>query len=326
VSSGIAQRRRRVEDALLGLPNVTGVGLGWKETRGRVTDVVAWRVYMRRKLPARSLRPEERVPAQVDGLPTDVIVAGTAVPTASYVASRVPLEPGATISNLRGVLDEPPAGRSGFGTLGFLALVNGSRERVTVLVSNRHVLLAHGAGRGDPVYRPVFSSRGVIRRDELEPVAAIEDEGEEGNVSYRYDGDEAPGEYFVDCTSARLLVESGVQQALRGVGRLHPLDSLGTRAPRVRKLGAFTGITEGRVVDVSAPVRSAEQPRRLNNVVLRGAPVDPGDSGALVVNERNEAVALVWGRDDGDPTIAYACHIHPVLDRLDVTVVTHAYA
>jgi hypothetical protein len=324
VSIGIGERRRRVEEALLGLPNVTGVGLGWKEARGRLTDDAAWRVYVRRKLPVKDLRPQERVPAQLDGLPTDVVAAATAVPAAAFVASRVPLEPGTAISNLRGVLDDPPAGRSGFGTLGCLARVNGTRERVTVLVSNRHVLLAHGAGRGDPVYRPVFASRGVIRRDELEPVAAIEDEGEEGNVSYRYDDDEAGEEYFVDCASARLLVETDVHQPLRGVGRLHPLDVLGTRAPRVRKLGAFTGATEVRVVDVSAPVESGEQPRRLNNVVLRGAPVDPGDSGALVVNERNEAVALVWGRDDDDPTLAYACHIHPVLDRLDITVMTRA--
>jgi hypothetical protein len=35
---------------------------------------------------------------------------------------------------------------------------------------------------------------------------------------------------------------------------------------------------------------------------------------------------MVWGTSDRDPAIAYASHIHPVLDRLGVTMLTRAFA
>ena len=106
------------------------------------------------------------------------------------------LAPGDVVSNLRGVLEDAASEPrpAGLGTLGFLALVNGSRRREVVLVSSRHVLLAHGARHGDPVYRPAFVSfedRYVIRSDALEPVAEILDEGAEANHRFAYRGEQA---------------------------------------------------------------------------------------------------------------------------------------
>ena len=115
-----------------------------------------------------------------------------------------------------------------------------------------------------------------------------------------------------------------VHSAVRGVARLRPLDVLGGRAPRVHKLGGATGVTSGRVLDVSAPVTSVRGERRLENIAIRGIGGDfigPGDSGALLVNDREEAVGLIWGRNERDPAVAYASHIHPVLDRLDITLI-----
>jgi hypothetical protein len=329
--AAIGERLRRVERALLGLPNVTGVGLGWKETRGEITDTPAWRVYVRPKLPADALRPAERVPARVDGLATDVLLACHGVPAAAVEAvARV--REGALVSNLRAVLRDEPVdrGSSGLGTLGFLGLVNGTREREVVLVSNRHVLLAHGAGRGDPVYCPVVSSRGdsyVIRRDSLEPVGEILDEGTEDNHRFSYPG-EPEDDYFVDCATARVLGEPELRPLVRRAARVHPLDVVGGRAPRVRKLGGASGTTVGRVVDVAAPVDAGDS-TRLNNMLIRGlgaSLLEPGDSGALVVTDADEAVGLIWGRSDRERDVAYACHIGPLLDRLDVTMLTRGLA
>lgn len=338
-TGSMQERLRRVEQALLGLPDVTGVGLGWKETRGEVTDRAAWRVYVRRKLPNHAMRFADLVPAYVEGLATDVLPAPFSIPAASNTVSS-PLAPGAVISNLRGLLHDMSVNcqTSGLGTLGFLGFVNGTRRPDVVLVSNRHVLLARGAGRGDPIYQPVFSERGekyVVRADALDPVAEILQEGAEANHFFQY-AREVPGDYFIDCASARVLVERNVHlrprlparnadgdARIRGIARVHPLDVVGGRAPRVRKIGSVTGVTAGCVVDVAAPVETAGQPRRLNNIVIRGIDgplVEPGDSGALVVNDRDEAIGLLWGRSEHDPRIAYACHIHPVLDRLKVTM------
>jgi hypothetical protein len=252
------------------------------------------------------------------------------VPSLGLDGLPSPLAPGARISNLRGVLNPAPVEPrpSGLGRLGFFALANGTRRREVVLVSSRHVLLAHGAGRRDPVYRPVFASHGetsVIRGDALEPVAEIVDEGAEANHRFAYDG-EPLADYFVDCATARLLGATAyTASTIRGVARLHPLDVVGRRAPRVRVLAGPTCATEGRVVDVNAAVEGVGG-CRLGNIVIRcsGEAVEPGDSGALLVDERDFAVGLLWGRSDRDPEVAYACHIHPVLDRLGVTMLTRA--
>ncbi len=229
---------------------------------------------------------------------------------------------GAPISTLRGVLDGEAL--IGLGTLGFHALRNGRREREVVLVSNRHVLLAHGARRGDAVYRPQRRDREwVVRRD---PIGEIVDEGAEANHAFGYPG-EPRSEYFVDCAAARLTV-AAPRSTVRRVARAHALDIAGGRRLLVRKLGGANGDVAGEVLDVAAPVDTAGGPRRLNNLVIRGlgSPwVEAGDSGALVLNERDEAIALLWGRSDRDPAIAYACHIHPVLDRLDVTMLTRGH-
>ncbi len=317
------------------LPYVTGVGLGWREKCGEITDILALRVYVWQKVARADLSQGDGVPTHYDGLPTDVVPACAAVAAMQH-SSRAPLQPGITISNLRGMLPEQAAGpyQSGMGTLGFFALVNGIRRREVVLVSNRHVLLAHGAGNGSPIYAPVFSRRGetsLVHANTLDPIAEIKDEGAEQNHPFHYNGE--PGEdYFVDCATARLLtapaspIDNNEVPApvVRGVARMHPLDALGHRAPRVRKFGGASGVTQGRVVDVAAPVENSSGPQRQHNIVIRGTDgsfVSPGDSGALVLNEQDQAIGMVWGRSDHDPNIAYACHIHPVLDRLGVTLI-----
>jgi len=335
----LRQRLDHVRGAMLAFPHVTGVGLGWKEQAGRITDVTAWRVYVKRKLSRADLPAAHTIPAYYAGLPTDVITSSSAISAAApKLTPSMAFRPGMTLSNLHGIMQEQAVSpnTSGLGTLGFLALVNGIRRREIVLVSNRHVLLAHGAAPGDPIYAPRFSRSGetcVIRASALEPIARVVDDGAEENHPYRYDG--APEEYFVDCASARLLTELPDHQSflspdppqvrVRRVSRLHPLDVLGQRSPRVSKIGSSTGVTFGRVVDVAAPVENSPGPTRQNNIMIRGAEgpfVMPGDSGALVLNEHDEAIGLVWGRNDVDPAIAYACHIHPVLDRLGVTLMS----
>jgi hypothetical protein len=326
-----------VEQAVRRLSLAIGVGFGWKETRGVVREIPAFRVYVPRKLPLSALSSCERIPAQLEGIATDVIAAPGASPatgagalassrTASWFGPERVKSPGALLSNLRGAAASEAA--SGLGTLGFFALVNRVRtRRELVLVSNRHVLLAHGAQRGDFIYCAELAERDGRRlalATASDPFAELVDEGCEGNRPYRYPR-EATQEYFVDCASARVLSGWRAQAGgVRGVGRLHPLDVLGGRAPRVRKLGR-NGIRSGRVVDVAAPVQIAGGARRTNNLLIRGLDgpfVEPGDSGALVLDDRDHAIGLVWGRSDAGPDAGYASHIHPILEQLDVTLMT----
>jgi hypothetical protein len=339
--AAMQERLARARQVLLRLPNVTGVGVGRKETCGRLTDVPAWRVYVTHKLLPKKLKADHRVPPRLEGMATDVVPAGFAQPALALTGVSGLPAPGDTISNFRGLARAGPveSHATGLGTLGFLALVNGTRQREVALVSNRHVLLAHGAGRGDPIYRPVFSHRGetaAVRADSLDPVAEVMHEGAEANHRFQYPDEEA-AEYFVDCAAARMLrrperlaAEHGASGGvLRGAARMHVLDVVGGRAPRVHKLGGATGVTYGWVIDAAAPVENAAGPRRLNNLAVKGdgGPfLAAGDSGAVLLNERDEAIGLLWGRNDRDPNLAYACHIHPVLDCLNVTMMAGGLA
>lgn len=126
LAGALRERLESVRRTMLGLPYVTGVGFGWKEKRGQITDVAAWRIYVRKKVAGADLAPADTIPACCQGLLTDVVPACRGA-AAVQVTGAPPLRPGITISNLRGVLQEQAAGphHSGMGTLGFFALVNG---------------------------------------------------------------------------------------------------------------------------------------------------------------------------------------------------------
>ena len=66
----------RHKQELLQLPNVLGVGVGPKVVAGDPTDQMAIKVFVSRKVPVEELKPDECVPASLDGFPTDVEVMG----------------------------------------------------------------------------------------------------------------------------------------------------------------------------------------------------------------------------------------------------------
>ncbi len=62
----IAEVKARHEGELLALPNVTGVGIGEREGRPVI------KVFVTEKVPESLLRPDERVPASLEGYEVDV--------------------------------------------------------------------------------------------------------------------------------------------------------------------------------------------------------------------------------------------------------------
>lgn len=112
------------------------------------------------------------------------------------------------------------------------------------------------------------------------------------------------------------------------VARVHAIDAFTGRELRVRKLGRGRDDIIGKVVDVMATVVLSGGQKRYNNIVIRPQTragchsecfANEGDSGALIVDELNRAVGLLWGKSLQNTTEAFACHIHPVLHCLHVT-------
>src|SRR5688500_11175186 len=69
--------QEQVEEELLQLPNVIGVGTGLRVKGGQITNEVCVQVLVDKKMSAESLSPSTRVPARVEGpvadVPTDVL-------------------------------------------------------------------------------------------------------------------------------------------------------------------------------------------------------------------------------------------------------------
>jgi hypothetical protein len=63
--------RRKYEEQLMRLPNVTGVAIGEREGR----EVI--KVFVTRKVPESTLQPDEVVPKTLEGHKTDVEEIGT---------------------------------------------------------------------------------------------------------------------------------------------------------------------------------------------------------------------------------------------------------
>lgn len=143
----------RVRDELLALPNVVGVGIGYKVTDGEiVTDadgnpMECIVVSVERKVPIADLDPGERIPDMMAGEPTDVVETGpitiiSNLPTETATVDpqqRIrPITPGLSIGLNPGVTA---------GTLGFIVSKASSSARY--LLSNWHVIATNNTPVGD---------------------------------------------------------------------------------------------------------------------------------------------------------------------------------
>jgi hypothetical protein len=73
------QEKERHREELMSLNNVVGVGVGRKPAGGHGLDHWAIAVYVHKKVPPSELEPKDIIPAEINGIPTDVIEIGTPV-------------------------------------------------------------------------------------------------------------------------------------------------------------------------------------------------------------------------------------------------------
>jgi hypothetical protein len=351
----IAELHREAEIELKKYPGVVGVGFGFKRKGGETTDQLAFTVYVVEKKSPGELRPEELIPREFKGFPTDV----AKVPQMKMIHCvdmdhHSPLIGGISISTFK----QAPNSEWPSGTLGCFATIDGVQppENV-VLLTNHHVLLKFGEQVGDTVYQPKFiESNGqvsiVLDQEHRNPIGKIHNAGIEDNHPFTFPG-ESQLPYFVDAATAKLDISisswcdtnCGVhfKNLIRGLNingnsviesvanvRQSTLAALPAGSSyEVYKVGRRTGRTKGKVTNVAV----GPFPNGATNVIeiealemdsscapsLRFA--DEGDSGSVLVNSQNQVVGLVFGVDLDDPKIAFACHIAPVLDKLKVTLI-----
>lgn len=171
----LLQVQAAVESQLLNKPNVIGVAVGLKETQGVWTDQMAIVALVQSKRPNSQLTDAERIPRQIDDLPTDVYEIG-------YVQALNALN---SQSRFRPSI---PAGVSmghqavSAGTLG--AVVKDRSTGAKLLLSNNHVFAHSNDGVvGDAILQPgpmdggLFPADIVARLERFIPLRYIEDAG-----------------------------------------------------------------------------------------------------------------------------------------------------
>ncbi len=58
---------------MMQLPSVLCVSIGFKEVGGRYTKTLAYKIYVKKKLPIKEIECTNRIPPKFKGFPTDVI-------------------------------------------------------------------------------------------------------------------------------------------------------------------------------------------------------------------------------------------------------------
>lgn len=351
-------RVRRVvqekKDLFLKLPNVVGVGAGFKTVRGKETDRPSVVVLVERKLPKDALAPQALIPEEVDGIPTDVIEVGRLRPLAklgagavtnpgwvaesqgliSRTSRRRPAQPGVSLAHYRVTA----------GTFGAVVYRRGDRgsnrgggreggrrgdrrgEPTPLILSNNHVLANSTSGRdrkarrGDPILQPGPADGGTER----DVIARLIDYSPIRRKKRRA----APGESaaganeslnLMDAALAEPLSSDLVRASILEIGEPQGIVEARVRQ-RVIKSGRTTGLTEGTVRVTHATVSvyvDDDQPTEFVDQVICTPLSAGGDSGSLVLDRDNRAVGLLFA---GSELATIFTPIGTVLDRFGLTL------
>ncbi len=289
------------EPELLRLPNVVGVGIGFKEVKGKPTDELALLVYVERKLPRKDLGRDAIVPDECDGTKTDVVETGPLEALALTARVR-PCRPGVSLGHWRITA----------GTFGCLVQDRCAPCRVYVL-SNNHVLAnSNAAAAGDPVLQPGRYDGGRYPADlvaRLERFVAIR-----FGSADRYN--------LVDAALARPLDLRLTIGSTLGLG-LPRGTAEAALGQDVVKTGRTTGTTTGRVTGIDATVAvgyGASGTAYFRNQIITTNMSQGGDSGSLLLERADRrAVGLLFA---GSSRVTIHNNIRNVLLALGVELVT----
>lgn len=356
----IEEKLAQAKSVLLKIPGVLSVAWGYKEKAGQPTQDLCFIVMVREKKPPESLSPEEMVPAQVLGIPTDVIRMPRLKKLACENIDKFDtLVGGSMISALKIYQSSHNLQGESVGTLGFFATnSSGARDNI-VLLSNNHVLADNGAVVGNTVFQPRFTGNSGtgyhLDAADMHPIGTIENLGMQDNRNFAYPG-EAAQSMFVDCATAHVNTSFSscchtncgtkfanilhnlnqcpdfTSSEVAGVARVTNADLPAGGSYLVYKVGHKTGWTKGKIRTTNANVTDPDNASIHQDHLIIIDDLGPncgggahfaegGDSGAVIINAQRQIIGLLFAAADTGAFYA-ACHIHPVMDLLGITMVS----
>jgi hypothetical protein len=336
VLARISQVKQDAAERLLADPNVVAVGIGPKIVAGEATGEPAIRVFVRRKLPADQVPPDQLIPAEIDGITTDVAIGGDPVlvaavdtpgaigvldarpaPTRHAHAKLPPDQTG--YRPLSGGVQVCPVGSTWIGTLGCL-LWDPNNHDIGYGLTNMHVVHPPDL----KTVTPNVSKVGQATGDDSSSHCCSDVIGVfAAGGGHTNDRDEA---------IIRLAPGQKWKATIEGIGMVagaHPLQLADVTATKykVAKRGRTTKVTGGTIAALQATTSVADNQILIdphpNTAAAAGEVVFfdiEGDSGSALVNSANEVVGLVWGRNAAGQGLAF--EIGHVLARLKLDGIT----
>lgn len=324
----VYRAKEAFKGAILGKPNVVGVGQGYKIRGQEPTDELCVVVLVRKKLPRAALAPQALVPQALNGVPTDVVEVGDLVALQARTDRWRPAPGGVSIGHFKITA----------GTLGAVVRDRATGERL--ILSNNHVLAnSNDAAPGDPVLQPGPADGGREPADTiatLERFVPIEFQvapptcgiaigvAEIANGIARVLGSKHRLEAYqgdpnatnrVDAAVARPVNDADLRDDILDIGTVSGT-TVATLGMTVRKSGRTTEFTTGQVTVLDATVDVSYGPgqtARFEGQIVATAMSQGGDSGSLVVaGDSLQAVGLLFAGS------SQATIINPIQDVLDL--------
>jgi hypothetical protein len=319
--------------ALLHRRNVVGVGVGYKEHAGRVTDELSVVVLVRNKIPRAALSDKDMIPQKVGGVRTDVVEVGEIRPLNAHTQRWRPAPGGVSLGHYQVTA----------GTLGCVVRDRASGRRM--ILSNNHVLAnSNDALPGDPILQPGAADGGEVGRDTIGylerfiPIRYIT-EPATCNLALAY---ASLGNWLAQRLGARHRLQAFQSNPI-AVNRVDAALALprqdndlleqnleigaidGVAAAElgmeVIKSGRTTGLTNGTITILEASIRvnyGLDRAAVFEGQIVSTPMSQGGDSGSLIVTRQgHRAVGLLFA-GSGQATIFNP--IQAVLDALKVDI------
>jgi hypothetical protein len=316
------------------LPNVVGVGIGYKEKGRERTDKLAVVIFVSKKVPARDLATAEVVPRAIGEVETDVVEIGEVRLLGARTTRQRPAPPGVSIGHYKITA----------GTLG--AVVKDAHTGAPLILSNNHILANSSNGQdgrskiGDPIYQPGPYDGGtsddtIAHLERFTPVITEYQESTcpisqrlartenlfvhlvRPNYDVRFHKRNSDGN-LVDCAVARPLSDRLVTPEIMEVGPVRSVAEAKLGETLV-KSGRTSGLTRGAVTALAATLRIQMHSgvyALFTDQIVANLNSQGGDSGSLVLNERKEAVGLLFAGSDRSTILN---RIQNVMHELAVT-------
>jgi hypothetical protein len=312
-------------DRILPQAYVVATGVGYKFTRGVKTDALSIVCSVTEKVALNRLRPPDRVPPTIDGIPTDVVATGVIRAFQPRTARHRPAPGGVSIGH-RSITA---------GTLGCLV----KREGQVFVLSNNHVLAnSNDASRGDAILQPGphdggrFPDNHIAALEDFVPITFLEPPSDcrfarglvavlnaacssiRSKTRYRVVNIQAT-ENHVDAAIARPLEPSLVTSDILEIGRISGLGS-GNLDMAIKKSGRTTGLTTGEIMQVDVTVNVEYGPGRLaqfSDQLLAGPMSQGGDSGSAVLDNNNRLVGLLFAGSENSTIVNRIEHVFSAL-------------